>query len=197
MTLNFLSLNDFNNNLLNNDVKQQHTKIKYLNPDIQRNKSNLIMTDNYNLDLSSQLRFNIDYSKVIPFNNNDNKNNNDNDNDNEKSKREKVLQDNKLLKNTITYDNNKYMTENIKRVPLDISQYDFPKNMVGRGFGKMSSADTYGLHTRQYDNDTNPRQILNEDRMFRTNKNILYSNLIGDNLDRGGIDTRYLNKMKK
>lgn len=190
MSNNFLSLNEFNNNLLNNDVKQQNNKIKFFNSDQERNKSDLIMTDKYNLDLSSQLRFNIDYSKIIPESNNKIKGD-------EYNKRANILSGETLLKETKLYDGNRYMLENIKRVALDTSKYDFPKNMVSRGFGEMSSGDTYGLHTRQYDNDINPRQIISDDRMFRTNKNILYGKLISDNINRGGIDTRYLNKIKK
>jgi len=164
---NYQSLDNFyNNNILEQNNHIDKEKIKYSDKDIERNDKELLKPEKYDLDISYKLRFNMNYSKMIPDTNNKNK----------------------------FYDNNRYMTENIKRVPLDISEYKNPQNMVGRGFGVQSYPDSYGIYTRQLDQESNPRSIIYENRNFDTNKNLLYGNYIEDNDNRGGLDTRYLNK---
>ena len=168
---NFTTLDEFYNTYmtdqLNLNNKLNNQKIKYSDKDIERNDEELLKPDKYNVDISYQLRFNMDYSKMIP---------------------------NKLITDSKIFDNNTYMTQNIKRIPLDISNYHNPQNMVGRGFGLQSYPDNYGLYTRQLDENTNPRSIIYDNRNFQTNGNLLYSNYIENNIDRGGKDTRYLNK---
>lgn len=168
---NYSTLDEFYNSYMTDQLSLKknynNEKVKYSDKDIIRNDEELLKPDKYNLDLSYQLRFNMDYSKMIP---------------------NKLITDNKL------YDGNTYMLQNIRRIPLDTTKYLNPQNMVGRGFGEQSYPDNYGLYTRQLEENTNPRSIIYDNRNFQTNGNLLYSNYIENNIDRGGKDTRYLNK---
>jgi hypothetical protein len=174
---NYSTINNLNN-YDHNDQKNKYDnifkqKIKYSDKDIERNDEELLKPEKYNIDLSYQLRFNMDYSKIIPAKDN--------------------LDDN-IETTSKFFDNNTYMTQNIKRIPLDTTNYLNPQNMVSRGFSDFSYPDNYGLYTRQLQENSNPRSIIYENRNFQTNSNLLYSNYIDNNNDRGGKDTRYLNK---
>ena len=166
-----LSLDQFYNTYMTDQLNLKNNydneKVKYSDKNIERNDEELLKPEKYNLDISYQLRCNMDYSKMLP---------------------------NKLITDSKLYDGNTYMLQNIKRIPLDTTKYLNPQNMVGRGFGTQSYPDNYGIYTRQLEENTNPRSIIYENRNFQTNGNLLYSNYIEDNIDRGGKDTRYLNK---
>ena len=103
---NYQSLDDFYNTYMTDQLNQKNNynkeKIKFSDKDIERNDEELLKPEKYNLDLSYQLRFNMDYSKIIP---------------------------NSLVTDSKIYDGNTYMTQNIKRIPLDTTKYLNPQNI--------------------------------------------------------------------
>ena len=191
-----------NNNYYNYDK----SKMKYYDgDDFNRNSTDFVASDKYNIDTYTDLRFGksetlnkINNRSEIKQKNDNNKNDNNNNNNNNKNF---LLLDNESLDDKYIHpskkkDDKDELWNNTKRKNLDYSHYNMPSSQSNTGFGDVELYGKLlygGEDTRQLNKKNNIREKAFDkiDQDFRHYVRPL--NIDTENI-RCGDDTRNANK---